>query len=96
MGFTKAISKTLVATPERQLEADADLDVVKKVQAGDVTAFDQLMLKYRERVTRSSTTFAPTGRMPPTSLKPRSSRPSNPSTGSKDKHRSSPGFIGSG
>jgi RNA polymerase sigma-70 factor (ECF subfamily) len=50
MGFTKAISKTLVATPERQLEADADLDVVKKVQAGDVTAFDQLMLKYRERV----------------------------------------------
>jgi RNA polymerase sigma factor (sigma-70 family) len=50
MGFTKAISKTLVATPERQLEADADLDVVKKVQAGDVTAFDQLMLKYRERI----------------------------------------------
>ena len=50
MGFTKAISKTLVATPERQLEADADMDVVKMVQAGDVTAFDQLMLKYRERI----------------------------------------------
>ncbi|HTX65131.1 MAG TPA: sigma-70 family RNA polymerase sigma factor [Opitutaceae bacterium] len=50
MGLTKAISKTLVATPERQQEADADWEVVRKVQAGDVAAFDRLILKYRERV----------------------------------------------
>jgi RNA polymerase sigma-70 factor (ECF subfamily) len=50
VGLTKAISKTLVATPERQQEADADWEVVKKVQAGDVAAFDRLILKYRERV----------------------------------------------
>jgi len=50
VGLTKAISKTLVATPERQQEADADWGVVRKVQAGDVAAFDRLILKYRERV----------------------------------------------
>jgi RNA polymerase sigma-70 factor, ECF subfamily len=50
VGLTKAISKTLVATPERQQEADADWEVVRKVQAGDVAAFDRLILKYRERV----------------------------------------------
>lgn len=44
------ISKTLTTTPERQQEADADWVVVKKVQAGDVAAFDKLILKYRERV----------------------------------------------
>ena len=36
--------------PERQQEADADWEVVRKVQAGDVAAFDRLILKYRERV----------------------------------------------
>ena len=50
MGLTNAISKTLVATPERQQEADSDWEVVKQVQAGDVSAFDRLILKYRERV----------------------------------------------
>ena len=44
------IGKTLTATPERQLEADSDWEVIKKVQAGDVAAFDQLILKYRERI----------------------------------------------
>lgn len=44
------IGKTLTATPERQQEADADWEIIKKVQAGDVSAFDQLILKYRERV----------------------------------------------
>jgi RNA polymerase sigma-70 factor (ECF subfamily) len=48
--LTKVISKTLTATPERQQEADADWQVVKKVQAGDVAAFDPLIVKYRERV----------------------------------------------
>jgi len=50
VGLTKAISKPLVASPERQQEADADWEVVRKVQAGDVAAFDRLILKYRERV----------------------------------------------
>jgi RNA polymerase sigma-70 factor (ECF subfamily) len=50
MNVSKAIGKTLVASPERQQEADADLAVVRRVQAGDVAAFDQLILKYRERV----------------------------------------------
>ncbi|MFT3784055.1 MAG: sigma-70 family RNA polymerase sigma factor [Nibricoccus sp.] len=47
---TKALTKTLVASPERQVEADSDRLVVQRVQAGDVAAFDSLILKYRERV----------------------------------------------
>jgi RNA polymerase sigma factor (sigma-70 family) len=47
---TKALAKTLVASPDRQREADTDWDVVQRVQGGDVAAFDQLILKYRERV----------------------------------------------
>jgi RNA polymerase sigma factor (sigma-70 family) len=47
---SKALSKTLVASPERQQEAGSDWLVVQCVQAGDVAAFDQLILKYRERV----------------------------------------------
>jgi len=47
---TKVLGKTLVASPERRQEADADLEVVRQVQAGDVAAFDRLITKYRERV----------------------------------------------
>ena len=47
---TKVLGKTLVASPERRQEADADIDIVRLVQAGDVAAFDRLILKYRERV----------------------------------------------
>ncbi len=47
---SKALAKTLVASPERQQEAGSDWMVVQRVQAGDVAAFDQLILKYRERV----------------------------------------------
>lgn len=47
---SKAHAKTLVANPERQQEAGFDWQVVQAVQAGDVAAFDQLILKYRERV----------------------------------------------
>ena len=47
---SKALQKTLVASPARQQEADADLVTVQRVQAGDVAAFDALILKYRERV----------------------------------------------
>ncbi|HUL52151.1 MAG TPA: sigma-70 family RNA polymerase sigma factor [Opitutaceae bacterium] len=50
MDLTKVIGKTLTATPERRQEADADWEVVKKVQAGDVAAFDRLIVKYRERI----------------------------------------------
>jgi len=50
MNLTKVFTKAIVTSPERQQEADADFMVVKKVQAGDVAAFDQLILKYRERV----------------------------------------------
>jgi RNA polymerase sigma factor (sigma-70 family) len=47
---SKALDKTLVASPERQQEADSDWAVVQQVQAGDLPAFDKLILKYRERV----------------------------------------------
>lgn len=50
MDATKALGKTLVASPERRQEADADLEVVRRVQAGDVAAFDTLIRKYRERL----------------------------------------------
>jgi RNA polymerase sigma-70 factor (ECF subfamily) len=50
MDAVKTLGKTLVASPERQLEADSDLDIVRRVQEGDVAAFDQLVLKYRGRV----------------------------------------------
>jgi len=47
---TKVFGKALVASPERRQEADADVAIVRQVQAGDVAAFDRLILKYRERV----------------------------------------------
>jgi len=50
MNASRALEKTLVASPERKLEADADLDVVRRIQSGDVEAFDILVRKYRERV----------------------------------------------
>jgi RNA polymerase sigma-70 factor (ECF subfamily) len=50
MNFSKVYTKTLVTSPERQQEADVDFGIVQRVQAGDVAAFDQLILKYRERV----------------------------------------------
>lgn len=50
MNLSKVFTKTLVTSPERQQEADADLVIVRRVQAGDVAAFDQLIRKYRERL----------------------------------------------
>ena len=50
MDAVKTLGKTLVASPERQLEADSDLEIVRRVQEGDVAAFDQLVVKYRGRV----------------------------------------------
>lgn len=50
MNLSRVFTKALTSSPERQQEADADFTVVKQVQAGDVAAFDRLILKYRERV----------------------------------------------
>jgi RNA polymerase sigma-70 factor (ECF subfamily) len=50
MNASKALEKTLVVSPERKLEADADLVIVRRVQGGDVQAYDLLVSKYRERV----------------------------------------------
>src|ERR1700752_179640 len=50
MDATKVLGKALVASPERRQEADADLEIVRLVQGGDVAAFDRLISKYRERV----------------------------------------------
>jgi RNA polymerase sigma-70 factor (ECF subfamily) len=50
MNLSKVFTKAIITSPERQQEADLDLSVVKQVQAGDVAAFDRLILKYRERV----------------------------------------------
>jgi RNA polymerase sigma factor (sigma-70 family) len=50
MDASKALDKTLVSTPERRIEADVDLSVVRRVQSGEVAAFDSLILKYRHRI----------------------------------------------
>jgi len=50
MNLSKVFSKAIITSPERQQEADADYSVVKEVQAGNVAAFDKLILKYRERL----------------------------------------------
>lgn len=48
--LSKALEKTVAVSPERRQEADSDWSVVQRVQSGDVAAFDQLVLKYRERI----------------------------------------------
>jgi RNA polymerase sigma factor (sigma-70 family) len=50
MNLARVFTKAVITSPERQQEADADFTVVQRVQAGEVAAFDQLILKYRERV----------------------------------------------
>jgi RNA polymerase sigma-70 factor (ECF subfamily) len=50
MNASKTFDKTLTLNPERQAEADADLCLVEQVRAGTMSAFDQLVLRYRERV----------------------------------------------
>jgi RNA polymerase sigma factor (sigma-70 family) len=50
MNLSKVFTKAIITSPERQLEADTDFSVVRQVQAGDVAAFDRLILKYRERL----------------------------------------------
>jgi RNA polymerase sigma-70 factor, ECF subfamily len=50
MNLSKVFTKAVITSPERQQEADSDFAIVKQVQAGDVAAFDRLILKYRERL----------------------------------------------
>ncbi|ACB73925.1 sigma-70 family RNA polymerase sigma factor [Opitutus terrae] len=50
MDAVKSVGKTLVASPDRQHEADSDLAIVRQVQAGEVAQFDQLVTKYRARL----------------------------------------------
>lgn len=38
------------ATPDRRREAEADWLLVRRVQAGEVACFDQIVVKYRERI----------------------------------------------
>lgn len=47
---SKILAKTVVVSPERKQEADSDWTLVQRVQSGEVSAFDQLVLKYRERI----------------------------------------------
>tara|TARA_B110000444_G_C18555559_1_gene462339 strand:+ start:53 stop:688 length:636 start_codon:yes stop_codon:yes gene_type:complete len=47
---SKVLGKPLVSSSERQQEADSDWAVVQRVQEGEVGAFDQLVIRYRERV----------------------------------------------
>jgi RNA polymerase sigma-70 factor (ECF subfamily) len=50
MSLSKVFNRSIVTTPERQQEADADYVIVQRVQAGDTAAFDHLIRKYRDRV----------------------------------------------
>ena len=50
LGAIKVLGKALVVSPERLQAADEDWTIVQRVQAGDVAAFDALILKYRARV----------------------------------------------
>lgn len=50
MDLIKTFGRTVTASPERQAEADVDLEIVRRVQTGDVAAFDALVRKYRERI----------------------------------------------
>ena len=50
MGIAKTLDRTIRVSPERTQEASADMAVVRRVQEGDVAAFDTLILKYRERI----------------------------------------------
>lgn len=48
--FASSLSTGLDAAAERRHEAEADLILVLRVQAGEVARFDDLVRKYRERV----------------------------------------------
>lgn len=50
MNASKTLAKTLPLTRERREEADVDMLLIERVQAGEVAAFDDLVQRYRERI----------------------------------------------
>jgi RNA polymerase sigma-70 factor (ECF subfamily) len=50
MGIAKTLDRTISVSPERAQEASTDMTIVRRVQEGEVAAFDTLILKYRERI----------------------------------------------
>jgi RNA polymerase sigma factor (sigma-70 family) len=50
MDLSRSVAKTIAASPDQTREADSDALIVQRVQAGEVAAFDRLILKYRERL----------------------------------------------
>jgi len=50
VSFVKSITQPLTGTSQVLSEKDADWLTVQRVQAGDVAAFDELVIKYRERI----------------------------------------------
>ncbi|MGH8021361.1 MAG: sigma-70 family RNA polymerase sigma factor [Opitutaceae bacterium] len=50
MNVSRALGKSVALSPERKEEADSDLRLVQRVQAGEVAAFDEIVRKYRERI----------------------------------------------
>lgn len=47
---SRSLTKAIAADPDHSREADVDAVIVRQVQEGNVDAFDQLILKYRERL----------------------------------------------
>lgn len=50
MALTQTATKELTTNPAQVAEASEDAVFVQRVQAGDVAAFDRLVVKYRERL----------------------------------------------
>ena len=50
MSIAKTLDRTISVSPERAQEASTDMTIVRRVQEGEVAAFDTLILKYRERI----------------------------------------------
>lgn len=50
MNLVKAITQPFVGSSQALSERDADWIVVRQVQNGNVSAFDNLVIKYRERI----------------------------------------------
>lgn len=50
VSFVKSITQPLTGSTKALSERDADWLVVQRVQGGDVAAFDELVVKYRERI----------------------------------------------
>lgn len=50
MELSRSVSKPITADVAHGVDSDVDFVIVQRVQAGEVDAFDQLILKYRERL----------------------------------------------